>query len=86
MLSGQAQGVIIHTDVGTQNLGGAVHNAFRARVPVFIFAGETPFTMDGELPGSRNSYVNYLQNVYDQRSILRSYVKWESDIQNGKER
>ena len=84
MLSGQAQGVIIHTDVGTQNLGGAVHNAFRARVPVFIFAGETPFTMDGELPGSRNSYVNYLQNVYDQRGILRSYVKWESDIRTGK--
>ncbi|MFB5195399.1 thiamine pyrophosphate-requiring protein [Neobacillus sp. KR4-4] len=84
MLSGQAQGVIIHTDVGTQNLGGAVHNVFRARVPVFIFAGETPITMDGELPGSRNSYVNYLQNVYDQRGILRSYVKWESDIRTGK--
>ena len=84
MLSGEAQGVIIHTDVGTQNLGGAVHNAFRARVPVFIFAGETPFTMAGELPGSRNSYVNYLQNVYDQRGILRSYVKWEGDIRTGK--
>ena len=84
MLSGQAQGVIIHTDVGTQNLGGAIHNAFRARVPVFIFAGETPFTMDGELPGSRNSYVNYMQNVYDQRGIVRSYVKWEADIRTGK--
>ncbi|WML52287.1 thiamine pyrophosphate-requiring protein [Neobacillus sp. PS3-12] len=84
MLSGQAQGVIIHTDVGTQNLGGAIHNAFRARVPVFIFAGETPFTMDGELSGTRNSYVNFLQNVYDQRGILRSYVKWEYDIRTGK--
>lgn len=84
MVSGEAQGVIIHTDVGTQNLGGAVHNAFRARVPVFIFAGETPYTMTGELPGSRNSYVNYLQNVYDQRGILRSYVKWEGDIRTGK--
>lgn len=84
MLSGEAQGVMVHTDVGTQNLGGAVHNAFRARVPVFIFAGETPFTMEGELPGSRNSYVNYLQNVYDQRGILRSYVKWEADIRTGK--
>ncbi|PZX02340.1 acetolactate synthase-1/2/3 large subunit [Psychrobacillus insolitus] len=84
MLSGQAQGVMIHTDVGTLNLGGAIHNAFRARVPVFVFAGETPFTMNGELPGSRNSYVNYLQNVYDQRSILRSYVKWEGDIRTGK--
>lgn len=84
MISGQTQGVIIHNDVGTQNLGGAVHNAFRARVPVFIFAGETPFTMSGELPGTRNSYVNYLQNVYDQRGIVRSYVKWEGDIRTGK--
>ncbi|HWL11476.1 MAG TPA: thiamine pyrophosphate-requiring protein [Ureibacillus sp.] len=84
MLSGETQGVVIHTDVGTQNLGGAVHNAFRARIPVFIFAGETPFTMGGELPGSRNSHVNYLQNVYDQRGILRSYVKWEADIRTGK--
>lgn len=84
MASGQAQGVMIHTDVGTQNIGGAIHNAFRARVPVFVFAGETPFTMDGELPGSRNSYVNYLQNVYDQRGIVRSYVKWEADIRTGK--
>ena len=84
MLTDEAQGVIIHTDVGTQNLGGAVHNAFRARVPVFIFAGETPYTMEGELPGSRNSYVNYLQNVYDQRGIVRSYVKWEGDIRTGK--
>ncbi|OCS84772.1 thiamine pyrophosphate-requiring protein [Caryophanon tenue] len=84
MTSGEAQGVIIHTDVGTQNLGGAIHNAFRARVPVFIFAGETPYTMEGELPGSRNSYVNYLQNVYDQRGIVRSYVKWEGDIRTGK--
>lgn len=84
MLSGQTQGVVIHNDVGTQNLGGAVHNAFRARVPVFIFAGETPFTMSGELPGTRNSYVNYLQNVYDQRGIVRSYVKWEGDIRTGK--
>lgn len=84
MSSGRAQGVIIHTDVGTQNLGGTVHNAFRCRVPVFIFAGETPFTMEGELSGSRNSFVNFLQNVYDQRGIIRSYVKWESDIRTGK--
>lgn len=84
MASGQAQGVMIHTDVGTQNIGGAIHNAFRARVPVFVFAGETPITMNNELPGSRNSYVNYLQNVYDQRGIVRSYVKWEGDVRTGK--
>ncbi|WP_255437718.1 thiamine pyrophosphate-requiring protein [Thalassobacillus sp. CUG 92003] len=83
LLSGQTQGVFIHTDVGTQNLGGSLHNAARSRVPVFIFSGETPSTMNGELPGSRNSHINYLQNVYDQRGIVRSYVKWEYDVRTG---
>lgn len=84
LLSGKAQGVFVHTDVGTQNLGGSLHNASRSRIPVFIFSGETPYTMDGELPGSRNSHINYLQNVYDQRGIVRPYVKWEYDIRTGK--
>lgn len=83
-VSGEAQGVFVHTDVGTQNLGGSLHNAARSRVPVFIFSGETPYTMEGELPGSRNSHINYLQNVNDQRGIVRSYVKWEQDIRTGK--
>ncbi|MBM4764844.1 thiamine pyrophosphate-requiring protein [Bacillus sp. B15-48] len=83
MVSGQAQGVIVHTDVGTQNLGGSLHNVYRSRVPVFIFSGETPYTMDGELHGSRLTPINYLQNVYDQRGIVRNYVKWEGDIRTG---
>lgn len=85
MVTGQAQGVIVHTDVGTQNLGGAIHNAFRGRIPVFIFAGETPVTMAGERRGSRNSFVNYMQNVYDQHGILRSYVKWDHQIRTGQQ-
>jgi len=83
-VSGQAQGVIVHTDVGTQNLGGSIHNAARSRIPAFIFSGETPSTMEGELLGSRNSPINYLQNVFDQRGIVRGYVKWEYDIRTGK--
>jgi acetolactate synthase-1/2/3 large subunit len=84
LLGGEPQGVFVHTDVGTQNLGGSVHNAMRSRIPVLIFSGETPYTMEGELPGSRNSHINYLQNVYDQRGIVRAYVKWEYDIRTGK--
>ena len=84
MASGEAQGVMVHTDVGTQNLGGSLHNVHRSRVPVFIFSGETPYTMEGELPGSRSTPINYLQNVYDQRGIIRNYVKWEGDIRTGK--
>ena len=35
-VTGQAQAVFVHVDVGTQNLGGSVHNAYRCRVPAFI--------------------------------------------------
>lgn len=84
LVSGKAQGIFVHTDVGTQNLGGSIHNAARSRVPVFIFSGETPSTTEGELFGSRNSPINYIQNVYDQRGIVREYVKWEYDIRTGK--
>lgn len=79
-VTGKPQAVFVHTDVGTANLGGAVHNAARARVPVFIFAGLTPYTLEGELPGSRNSFVNHLQDVPDQHGIVRPYVKWSYDI------
>lgn len=79
-VTGEPQAAFVHTDVGTANLGGAVHNAARSRVPVFVFAGLTPYTLEGELPGSRNSFVNHLQDVHDQHGIVRPYVKWSYDI------
>ena len=79
-VTGEPQAVFVHTDVGTSNLGGAVHNAARSRVPVFIFAGLTPYTLEGELQGSRNSFVNHLQDVHDQHGIVRPYVKWSYDL------
>jgi acetolactate synthase I/II/III large subunit len=83
LLSHQAQAVVVHCDVGTQTLGGAMHNASRARIPVFIFAGETPFTIEGELFGGRNRAVQTLQDVHDQHSIVRSYVKWSASLKTG---
>ncbi|GAB3618188.1 thiamine pyrophosphate-requiring protein [Okibacterium endophyticum] len=83
-VTGEPQAVFIHTDVGTANLGGAVHNASRSRVPVFIFAGLTPYTLEGELPGTRNTHINYLQDAPDQHAIVRQYVKWNYDIRTGR--
>lgn len=48
-LTGKPQCVIVHVDVGTQCLGAAVHNASVARVPVLIFAGLSPFTLEGNI-------------------------------------
>ncbi|MHA6696105.1 thiamine pyrophosphate-requiring protein [Homoserinimonas sp. A520] len=83
LATGEPQAVFVHTDVGTANLGGSVHNAARSRVPVFVFAGLTPYSLEGELPGTRNSYVNHLQDVHDQHALVRPYVKWSYDIRTG---
>jgi acetolactate synthase-1/2/3 large subunit len=68
-VSRQPQAVFVHVDVGTQNLGGAVSNAMRGRVPVLIFAGAAPFTLSGELPAGRNEFVHWIQDVPDQRKL-----------------
>jgi acetolactate synthase I/II/III large subunit len=84
MVTGEPQAVIVHVHAGTQNLGGTVNNAMRGRVPVLIFAGSAPFTQDGELPGGRNEFIHWVQDVRDQRGILRNYVKYDNEIRTGR--
>lgn len=79
-VSGEPQAVIVHVDCGTQSLAGAVHNVARARIPVLIFAGLSPATQEGEVHGSRNEFIHWLQDVPDQRGIVRQYVKYENEI------
>jgi acetolactate synthase-1/2/3 large subunit len=83
-VSGQAQAVIVHVECGTQALGGAVHNALRGRVPVLIFAGATPYTQEGELKGSRNEWIQWIQDISDQRGIMRNYVKFDYEFRTGR--
>jgi acetolactate synthase-1/2/3 large subunit len=83
-VSGEAQAVLVHVDCGTQNLGGAVHNAARGRVPVLILAGLSPVTQEGELPGSRNEFIHWLQDTADQAGIVRGYVKYAHEVRTGR--
>ena len=76
----------MHVDCGTQSLAGAVHNAARGRVPVLIYAGLSPFTQEGELNGSRNEFIQWIQDVHDQRGIVRHYVKYENEFRTGRQR
>jgi len=78
------QAVLVHVDAGTQNLGGAVGNAMRGRVPVLIFAGAAPYTITGELPAGRNEFIHWIQDIPDQRGILRGYVKYDNEIRTGR--
>src|SRR5262249_48207825 len=83
-VSRQAQAVLVHVECGTQALAGAVHNAAKGRIPVLIFAGASPFTQEGELRGSRNEFIQWIQDVPDQRGLVRGYVKYENEIRSGR--
>jgi acetolactate synthase I/II/III large subunit len=79
-LTGRAQAVVVHVDCGTQSLGGAVHNAAKGRAPVFVFAGLSPSSQAGEARGSRNEFIQWIQDVYDQRGIVRQYMKYDNEL------
>jgi len=83
-LTGEAQAVFVHVDVGTQTIGGTIHNAFRNRMPVFVFAGLSPHTMENELKGGRNAHIQFIQNVEDQAGIVREYTKLNYEFRSGK--
>lgn len=83
-VSGRAQAVVVHVECGTQALAGAVHNVDKGRVPVLIFAGASPFTQHGEMKGSRNEFIQWIQDVHDQRGILRGYMRYDAEIRTGR--
>ena len=83
LATGRAQAVLVHVDAGTANACMAIGNLFRYRLPVLLFAGRAPYTLHGELPGSRDTYVHFVQDPFDIASIVRPYVKWEYSLPSG---
>ncbi|KAI0629972.1 thiamine diphosphate-binding protein [Trametes polyzona] len=83
-VTGNPAAVIVHVDVGTQALAGAVHNVDRGQAPVLIFAGSSPFTANGELRASKNEFIMWIQDVPDQPAIVRQYMRFTAQIQSGK--
>ena len=83
LATGKGQAVFVHVDAGTANACMAIQNLFRYRLPVMLFAGRAPFTLHGELTGSRDTYVHFVQDPFDIASIVRPYVKWEYSLPSG---
>jgi acetolactate synthase-1/2/3 large subunit len=83
LTTGRAQAVFVHVDAGTANACMAIQNLFRYRLPVLLFAGRAPYTLHGELTGSRDTYVHFVQDPFDIASIVRPYVKWEYSLPSG---
>ena len=82
-ITGQGQAVMVHVDAGTANSAMGMHNMFRGRLPVMLIAGKAPYTLRGELAGSRDNYVHFVQDPFDMASLVRPYVKWEYTLPSG---
>ncbi|KAF3004745.1 hypothetical protein E8E13_000035 [Curvularia kusanoi] len=54
------------------------------RAPVLIFAGLSPYTIEGELLGSRTEFIHWIQDVPDQKSIVSQYCRYVGEIKTGK--
>ncbi|MBV9751867.1 MAG: thiamine pyrophosphate-requiring protein [Hyphomicrobiales bacterium] len=83
LATGRGQAVLVHVDAGTANASMALGNLLRYRLPVMLLAGRAPYTMRGELPGSRDAYVHFVQDPFDMASIVRPFVKWEYSLPSG---
>ena len=82
-MTGRGQAVLVHVDAGTANASMGMHNLCRSRLPVLLMAGKSPHTLHGELPGSRDNYVHFMQDPFDIASLVRPYVKWEYNLPSG---
>lgn len=80
LVSGRPQVVLVHVDSGTMQLGGGLHNAQRGRIGVVLCAGRAPLTLEGEMPGSRNLWIHWIQEQIDQAASVRGFCKWDYEL------
>src|ERR1700731_24070 len=81
MVSRRIPAVMAHVSVGTANMICAAMNAARENVAMLLTAGRSPLTETGLL-GSRDGYIHWAQEMYDQAGMIREIVKWDYELRN----
>ena len=84
MVSRRIPAVMAHVSVGTANMICAAMNAARENVAILLTAGRSPLTESGLL-GSRDGYIHWAQEMYDQAGMLREIVKWDYELRNAEQ-
>jgi acetolactate synthase-1/2/3 large subunit len=84
MVSRRVPAVMVHVSVGTANGVCGALNAARENVPILFTAGRSPLTESG-LPGARDVYIHWAQEMFDQAGMLREIVKWDYELRNGEQ-
>jgi acetolactate synthase I/II/III large subunit len=77
MVSGRPAATAVHVDIGTLNYGNALHTAGVGGFPVLAIAGSPATSYPGTHKGSRDHWVQWIQEQHDQRELTRAYSKWQ---------
>ena len=78
-LSGLAQAVMLHTNVGLSNGATGLINAACDQVPMFVMSGRTPVAEGGRF-GARTVPIGWGQEMYDQTALVREACKWDYEL------
>lgn len=82
LVSHRPQAAMGHVGVGTAAMGMGIINARRARVPILVLAGHTPWYEQGR-PGARSNFVQWGQDTFDQGGYFREFTKWDYELRSG---
>ncbi|MBI4296808.1 MAG: thiamine pyrophosphate-requiring protein [Chloroflexi bacterium] len=85
MVTGKPQVVLVHVDLGTQQVGGSLHNAQRSRIGVVLCAGRPPSIFGDKGGEARSGAIMWWQEQFDQPGIVRNYVKWEYELRSNED-
>jgi acetolactate synthase-1/2/3 large subunit len=79
LISGKAQAVMLHTNVGLANGAIGAINAACEQVPMILMSGRTPVTEKDRF-GARTVPIGWGQEMRDQNALVREACKWEYEL------
>ncbi|SFH27332.1 acetolactate synthase-1/2/3 large subunit [Palleronia marisminoris] len=79
LITGRAQAVMLHTNVGLANGAIGAINAACEQVPILLMSGRTP-VMEGGRFGGRTVPIGWGQEMRDQTAMVRESCKWDYEL------
>ena len=84
LMTGQAQAIMVHVNVGLANCIMGMINAASDNIPMLVMAGRTPLTEHDRF-GARMTPIQYGQEMRDQSAMVREVVKWDYEMRYGEQ-
>lgn len=84
LVTGEAQALMVHVNVGLANAVMGVINAASDNVPVLVMSGRTPITETGRT-GARMTPIQYGQEMFNQASMVADVVKYHYEMRYGEQ-